>query len=393
RGTALDPFGHTAERRSERQLIRDYEALLDDILPALEEKYPGTDDPHRIADWCKLWLEHRHRTVPNIPETHAYYATDFRNVIKYVPPVIWWNNGLPYRNGEKAFAYYSEEFFWLATGGSLRKLPNHPPYSKRMAKEFLRLAPELTSGDADIYVYCWLRSLECAHPMALALQGHFHRPTDPDALADWKARLDPVVQRLRTFNLDWEEQEYAGLLGYLYHLLRDQPDFNISGRTYDQLTRDATDYYQRMEDRRAEQERLAAARAVARERDDARNRQNWDPLRNVKAWEEDFGRYAKIRKRQILELTSLSTITAESNSMKHCVSTYFNACKQGRASIWSLRELRQNGQWYSVLTIEVRPNIRSIVQVRGRFNATPAKEDFAVVTQWAEQEGLNLLEY
>jgi indolepyruvate ferredoxin oxidoreductase len=36
RGTALDPFGHTQERRLERQLARDYEALvLEDLLPAL----------------------------------------------------------------------------------------------------------------------------------------------------------------------------------------------------------------------------------------------------------------------------------------------------------------------------------------------------------------------
>jgi hypothetical protein len=36
RGTALDPFGHTQERRLERQLALDYEALvLEELLPAL----------------------------------------------------------------------------------------------------------------------------------------------------------------------------------------------------------------------------------------------------------------------------------------------------------------------------------------------------------------------
>ncbi|MEM9763883.1 MAG: DUF6537 domain-containing protein, partial [Pseudomonadota bacterium] len=35
RGTVLDPFGHTAERRGERQLVRDYETMLDELLPAL----------------------------------------------------------------------------------------------------------------------------------------------------------------------------------------------------------------------------------------------------------------------------------------------------------------------------------------------------------------------
>ena len=35
RGTALDVFGRTAERRMERQLITDYEALIDELLPRL----------------------------------------------------------------------------------------------------------------------------------------------------------------------------------------------------------------------------------------------------------------------------------------------------------------------------------------------------------------------
>jgi indolepyruvate ferredoxin oxidoreductase len=35
RGTALDPFGYTAERKTERQLVRDYETLLDELLAKL----------------------------------------------------------------------------------------------------------------------------------------------------------------------------------------------------------------------------------------------------------------------------------------------------------------------------------------------------------------------
>jgi indolepyruvate ferredoxin oxidoreductase len=35
RGTAFDPFGYTAERRTERQLVRDYEALLDELVAKL----------------------------------------------------------------------------------------------------------------------------------------------------------------------------------------------------------------------------------------------------------------------------------------------------------------------------------------------------------------------
>jgi indolepyruvate ferredoxin oxidoreductase len=43
RGTALDPFGRSQERRTERKLIEDYEAMLDEVLASL------TPDNHHIA--------------------------------------------------------------------------------------------------------------------------------------------------------------------------------------------------------------------------------------------------------------------------------------------------------------------------------------------------------
>ena len=43
RGTAFDPFGRSLERRNERKLVADYEAMLEDVLAAL------TPDNHHIA--------------------------------------------------------------------------------------------------------------------------------------------------------------------------------------------------------------------------------------------------------------------------------------------------------------------------------------------------------
>ena len=43
RGTAFDPFGRSAERRTERKLIEDYQAMLDHVLAAL------TPDNHHLA--------------------------------------------------------------------------------------------------------------------------------------------------------------------------------------------------------------------------------------------------------------------------------------------------------------------------------------------------------
>ena len=43
RGTAFDPFGRTQERRTERKLIEDYQAMLAKVLDAL------TADNHHVA--------------------------------------------------------------------------------------------------------------------------------------------------------------------------------------------------------------------------------------------------------------------------------------------------------------------------------------------------------
>jgi indolepyruvate ferredoxin oxidoreductase len=43
RGTAFDPFGHGAERRTERKLIADYEATLSEVLEKLNP------DNHHLA--------------------------------------------------------------------------------------------------------------------------------------------------------------------------------------------------------------------------------------------------------------------------------------------------------------------------------------------------------
>src|SRR5262249_5613030 len=43
RGSAFDPFGYSLERKTERRLIRDYEALLDEVLARL------TPENHHVA--------------------------------------------------------------------------------------------------------------------------------------------------------------------------------------------------------------------------------------------------------------------------------------------------------------------------------------------------------
>ena len=46
RGTRFDPFGYTAERKMERQLIEDYGRLIDQWLEEVS--------PHQLAQWVDI---------------------------------------------------------------------------------------------------------------------------------------------------------------------------------------------------------------------------------------------------------------------------------------------------------------------------------------------------
>lgn len=88
------------------------------------------------------------------------------------------------------------------------------------------------------------------------------------------------------------------------------------------------------------------------------------------------------------ELLSGKELTAEGKAQKHCVASYSSECQRGRASIWSLRCNRR-----PTLTIEVRPAIKTIVQVKGKCNRSPKKEELKIIRQWAYLNRLSISKY
>jgi hypothetical protein len=91
----------------------------------------------------------------------------------------------------------------------------------------------------------------------------------------------------------------------------------------------------------------------------------------------------------LVELTSAALLRAEGAALKHCVASYGRSCVSGRSRIWSLRRCR-DGEPRSVLTIEVDPRRRAIVQVRGLYNRAPAGRSLEIVRTWARREQLTL---
>ena len=72
RGTALDPFGYTQDRRDEHQLITDYEALLDEIAAALTPN--NHDQAVKLAGLPRMIKGYGHIKRKAIVEARAHQA-------------------------------------------------------------------------------------------------------------------------------------------------------------------------------------------------------------------------------------------------------------------------------------------------------------------------------
>jgi hypothetical protein len=93
----------------------------------------------------------------------------------------------------------------------------------------------------------------------------------------------------------------------------------------------------------------------------------------------------------ITELCSSDHLVAEGRALRHCVATYAEACVGRRSSIWSVRlETREGRQ--RVMTVEVEPDSRRVLQARGKRNAAPSDAARKILARWAARERLEVPE-
>lgn len=93
----------------------------------------------------------------------------------------------------------------------------------------------------------------------------------------------------------------------------------------------------------------------------------------------------------IEELLTPEDLRIEGSIMRHCVGSYVRACRHLRSSIWSMR-VRQGQSRKRVLTIEVKPNIKTIWQAKGKLNSEPSQEARQLLELWAGKEKLKICE-
>ena len=96
------------------------------------------------------------------------------------------------------------------------------------------------------------------------------------------------------------------------------------------------------------------------------------------------------RRYEVVELLTSQELMEEGQTMRHCVASYAGYCESGRTSIWSLRKQIESGRFIRLATVEVNNNQRFIVQVRGRLNKRPGKEELALLGRWQDEGGPRL---
>lgn len=95
---------------------------------------------------------------------------------------------------------------------------------------------------------------------------------------------------------------------------------------------------------------------------------------------------------RLSEVLTRRGLIEESRVLRHCVQTYDGRCAAGLCSIWSVRRVGSDGRARRRLTIEVEKGGR-IIQVRGRDNRWPTKEERHVVAAWATWAGVKLMPF
>lgn len=86
------------------------------------------------------------------------------------------------------------------------------------------------------------------------------------------------------------------------------------------------------------------------------------------------------------ELCTIEDLVDEGTRMRHCVGTYAWECHQGRCAIFSLR-FRWGMGLETRLTVEVAPELRSVVQVKGPRNARIDDNQKRGLMLWAAEMG------
>ncbi len=96
---------------------------------------------------------------------------------------------------------------------------------------------------------------------------------------------------------------------------------------------------------------------------------------------------------EFVELTNSHQLVAEGHALGHCVGEYSNACVRGDSRIFSLRKHVAGKDPYSVMTVEIDPSDREVVQAQGHRNRSLRIAERELLLRWVQAQELKVADW
>lgn len=169
--------------------------------------------------------------------------------------------------------------------------------------------------------------------------------------------------------------EIGPLCDYLAHRREDDPKFSMKGRSALALLRAMREWHGNLSKEKAIAGKIFAASGFASLRVADQRREDRRVIREL--WE-------------INEVLTAKALAEEGRRMGHCVYSYAGRIERGETSIWSVQMEDghgETGRWH-MATVEVRNELRRIVQAKGRFNRVITPKELQIIRRWANGNNL-----
>jgi hypothetical protein len=384
---ALDELDDYPERRTAFlrlvQCVRAHTTLL---KPTLGHGTPGWTDPvflinrlKNLADRQSHWIRNCETWQPGAMNLRPTFRSLAHHLLTYYPVPGFMDSAWDLPNGPEAFRQQS---WYIRLGRGIRfRALNLPFILTRNMEHYVRRAPDHYSLSQALR-YGEMRGIGGSEKLAreVAAGRLGQKIENPDfwrtVLAFFVAHpemsldhVNPIVDFIHTNKFGGDEVLTEG-----GPAIRNPPcpNFSIQGRTLKSILRLVLAWHAD----------LAISKNGA-----------WCSWRNS-----GIQGYRFLEKRSeeegdrdwtILELLDSGALQAEGRAMHHCVYSYAERCRRGETTIWSVR-LRIHGHEKRIVTVEVNPHRRSIIQARAKCNRRPSGRSGDIIRQWAAWAGLRL---
>ncbi|MBX3185666.1 MAG: PcfJ domain-containing protein [Labilithrix sp.] len=172
-----------------------------------------------------------------------------------------------------------------------------------------------------------------------------------------------------------DPREVPTLCDYIAHRRREDASFSMKGRSALAMLRGMREWHQALTNEKVVSSKLFPMSGLSSGTFEDFRRESGETVKQI--W-------------RIREVLTAKALAEEGRRMGHCVYSYAWRIERGDTSIWSVQMedgRGETGNWHMV-TLEVRNDLKRLVQARGRFNRAMTPHETRIVTRWAAENRL-----